>query len=76
MVKLTTAIIIAAALILILPTDPITDGLITLPIISAIGFNNYCLVCVVLLIIGYLFIRGDTIKDKINTVKKEARKVI
>jgi hypothetical protein len=74
--KLTTALIVIIALWVLLPTDPITDCLITLPIIASIGWNNYFNVCIVMLVVGYFVIDGNTLKDKWNTIKREIRKVV
>jgi hypothetical protein len=73
--KWTIILIIAVVLWLWMPSDPLTDTLITIPIIGAIGLNNYILISIVLIIIGLIFIKGKTLEDKINTIKTQVKKV-
>lgn len=60
---------------LIIPTGDPSD-LITFWLIASIGFNAYFILSVVVIVVLYKTIEGKTIKDKINTVKKEIKKII
>lgn len=72
-IKLATLLILAY---LWFPTLDPSDFIITGTIISIIGLDLYIILSAVFIVILYKTIEGKTIKDKINTVKKEIKGVI
>ena len=72
---LKTIIIIVLAW-LILPTGDPSDFFITAPLIALLGLPLYLVLSLALAFYLYKTIKGKTIKEKFNNVKKEIKNVL
>ena len=68
-------ILLVIIVVLWLPSGP-SDIFIIPYIIERIGLQGYIIVSIALVIWLYNSVEGKTIRDKINTIKRELKKVI